>query len=465
MNRWSEQLKNHPVHEAINQLEVWVSTEFDDISEEELSERNRFMKVIGLHKEVLQDIDADIIPFNQLDGLNKQLRTAQIWNQAHSYSENNNIAHLKAANDHLSTLLTQLCLLIPLVENERDSSKRDDTESFEYGFRALIKKKEALEQELTKLKVDIEKYGSDVADLTSITEERKKETDAALSQWQQQFSDAQDKRSDNFNDWKNGIEKETKKTTTTIISNTDKEVATFKEKIEVTLDQLESDSNTKHKAILELYELASGDSISGGYAQTANKERSQSNFWRFISYVFIIAAVVWLYTAYQQSGITLVNQPSEVINQPAQEMFDLKDTSKVENRGAIEEVTRDKVVNNITEEKNSEKSSTSRYLWQHILLSFSLTGVLLFGAGYAARQAHSHRSTEQKTRWFALQVKALDPYISSMSPDDQRDLKKQLADKFFNGIENSSVDDKSSLDTDSPSSIIKSITDLVKQVK
>jgi len=467
MSRWVEQLKNHPIHESLRQLEEWGGTEFDDISEEELIERKRFIKVLELHKNVLQTVDADIVPFNQLDGLNNQLRSANIWNQVQSYSKNNNITHLQTANNHLSTQLTQLCLLIPLIKNGEKGPKGDDSTTFEYALRALIKKKEEIEYDYKNLKSVIESSGVDIVELTATIEERKKETDASLSQWQQQFSDAQEKRSESYNEWKNIIDKEVKEQSRKITTDTEKDVVKYKEKIEGELTQLKNDAKTKHNDILELYELASGDSISGGYAQTANKESRQSNLWRFLSFVFIIAAVIWLYTAYKQSDFrvsvaqVLIENSSETIKEDVSE----KSKAKSENGVPISGKKTGHVVANNKQLINDKPNfNNTASVWQHFLLSFSLTGVLLFGAGYAARQAHSHRTTEQKTRWFALQIKALDPYISSMEAEDQKEIKKQLAEKFFNGVEQNS-DDIKVFDSDTPSSLINSVTNLVKQVK
>jgi len=466
MSRWSDQLKNHPIHETIRQLQEWVSTEFEDVSEEEFSERNRFNKVLGLYKSKLESIDAEIAPFNQIDGLNSQLKVAQIWNQANAYAQNRNITHLKAANDHLSGQLTQLSLLLPLVEGDNQKLVHDDSSSLEYALRVLIKKKEELESDLSKIGANIDMSNAEVAELNLAIDERKKESDAALSQWQQQFSDAQEKRSNNFNEWKNAIDGEIKGKTSSITSKTQEAVETYRKGIEEALNQLNDDAKAKHNAILELYELASGDSISGGYAQTANKERFQTNFWRAVSFAFIIAAVFWLYSAYQQvemkptSGYTFIKktdpETTETVDGKTKNIARIKKDESKNNDGQLE-------IESKIQEPNNQVNTAS--FWQHLLLSFSLTGVLLFGAGYAARQAHSHRTTEQKTRWFALQIKALDPYISSMEPGDQLDLKKQLADKFFNGVEQSSVDDIKVFDSDTPSSLINSVTNLVKQTK
>ena len=52
-------------------------------------------------------------------------------------------------------------------------------------------------------------------------------------------------------------------------------------------------------------------------------------------------------------------------------------------------------------------------------MSFSLTAVLLYGAAYSAQQSTKHRNNEKRARWFALEIKAIDPFISSLPESDR----------------------------------------------
>ncbi|WP_210467703.1 hypothetical protein, partial [Vibrio crassostreae] len=97
-----------------------------------------------------------------------------------------------------------------------------------------------------------------------------------------------------------------------------------------------------------------------------------------------LATVFWIYSAYDEYR---AESPSQV-----------------------------KVTATVKQSPISHTSSTEKvegFNWSKYLLTFSLTGVLLFGAGYTAQQSSKHREEARRTRRFALQVKALDPYISS----------------------------------------------------
>ena len=75
--------------------------------------------------------------------------------------------------------------------------------------------------------------------------------------------------------------------------------------------------------------------------------------------------------------------------------------------------------------------SEARVNWSEVITATSLTLVLLAGAGYASRQSKLHRDAEQQLRWFALEVKAIDPFISSLDETDRNELKKSLTEKLF----------------------------------
>jgi hypothetical protein len=38
---------------------------------------------------------------------------------------------------------------------------------------------------------------------------------------------------------------------------------------------------------------------------------------------------------------------------------------------------------------------------------------------------------EQRLRWFSFEIAAIDPFISSLTPDQQKEMKANLAEKLF----------------------------------
>lgn len=257
------------------------------------------------------------------------------------------------------------------------------------------------------------------------------EVNSQINQWQQQFSEAQESRSEKFNLWRDQVKKEINDDAQAISNKFEADVINSKTTVLNELEGLRKSSHEKHKSISELYELASGDSIAGGYAQSADKENGAASFWRGASILFILATVGWLLFAF---------------NSFKPESLMLHDSTVQESPRTVVEY------------------GSNPFSWQGYLLSFSITGVLLFGAGYTARQSSKHREEAVKTRLFALQVKALDPYISSLEKTEQLAIRKQLVDRFFTGVD---FDEKDSgkLDENSLNVFVSTLQNIVKAMK
>ena len=99
--------------------------------------------------------------------------------------------------------------------------------------------------------------------------------------------------------------------------------------------------------------------------------------------------------------------------------------------------------------------------WSQLLKAFSVTGVLLFGAAYSAKQSNIHRQNEKRTRWFALEVKAIDPFIASLKEDDRKALKNELSKRLFGQKDENNEKDKV-FDDHAFKVVIKGITDVLK---
>lgn len=460
MSRWSDQFKQHPIHTTVSQLLEFLEVDLvEPVDSLQLEEIQRFRKILEMLASALKELDPSVTPFNRLDGITNHLKHQNCFAQATNYSKTRNIQHIVNANNHVSAILDQISWLVSFTKESAVTGLINSVEStLNQTTSTLMTQKKEVTERVNSLKHEITELEEEQATLSSLIETRRQEVDQQISTWQQQFSEAQDKRSSDYSSWKNDLDKDIKNTANKITSSAQNDVNQYKINITTTLEDIKSDAQEKHNSILELYELASGDSISGGYAQTANQEKNQSNFWRGISYLFIVLAVIWLFIAYQNSDVSA--KPEIKTTSITSEQ--IRDENKASQTSSNNPASELKTELKLTAQPDHISSVTTLTTWQHFLLSFSLTGVLLFGAGYAARQAHSHRETEQKTRWFALQVKALDPYISSMNPEDQKALKRELAEKFFNGVDHSS---NKNLDLEPSTGLIDSITNLAKQFK
>lgn len=414
MNRWQQTFDDHQLHETLKALHDYVNTIFNDTDESEYTERRRFLKIIATYQEILEGLDPELVPVNQLDSLNTALRQQHIWNQAAAYEQNGDAAHLIMANDHLTQQLSQLSILMAIAKKTKFTKPfRKIEEVVDQFFNTVTEKKDTLKEEIQKLSASIAERHAELQKLETLIETRKTETDTLTTQWQSQFSEAQERRSVDYTSWREKIDEKTETNIQTLIekskSTLAQEQTSFNGQIKLILD----DADEKHKAILELYELTAGDSVGAGYIKNANEEMTQANTWRWISIGFIGATVAWLVFVYFCNSLC---------------HFD------------------------------------THTFWEKIITAFSLTGVLLYGAAFASQQSTKHRNNEKRARWFALEVKAFDPFVSSL-PETQRNvLKQQLSERLFGQSNNDVLTDSKVIDEHAYKTIIDGIANIVSKL-
>lgn len=441
MSRWKEKFDTHPIHKTIEQINEWLAVDLDDLEKGDIEEVRRCRKVLDMLSKSLDALDVEIVPFHQLDALNQQLKNQNIWNQINSFSSNLNVAHVKNANERLDQVLTFLTWLVPYTTAYGQHEKIASLEgTVDQTINGLVQKKKEVEDAYYTLAERVERLDSEKSELEATIEQRRLEVDQQISQWQQQFSEAQEKRSSGYTEWKDKVETEMRSKTAEIVKETTEEVEDMGTSALGFLNKTKEAAEKKHQEIIELFQLASGDSISGGYASSANQERFQTNLWRVLAVGFIFLTALWIFSAYNSA----VER-----NIPMQQQEAIADE----------------------EEKTQQQSESQNYTtaspnfdWSAFLLSVSLTGVLLYGAAFSGLQSNRHRENEKQMRWFALQIKALDPYINSLKEDDQKELKKMLSEKFFTGPSESTSKDNV-LNEHAVSTLTKAMTDVIKASK
>ena len=102
--------------------------------------------------------------------------------------------------------------------------------------------------------------------------------------------------------------------------------------------------------------------------------------------------------------------------------------------------------------------------WPVVVTTVSVTIVAFFAARFAGQQSRIHRINEQRMRWFSFEIAAIDPFISSLPVEMQRELKKELSQRLFGQdrvIEENTSTGKS-IDVDAVKSITNPIMETLK---
>lgn len=375
-SRWKKQLDGHGVHGAIDRLYNNVLGK-EVFEEPAMSERARFLFFLEALRSALNQVDPEVAPFPSIDALFNQLNQT-ISQEVANFVSNGNVHHLVQANNQLSAHAGTLALL-------RSCSKGPETGKVLNEIRRVSRDIHAEStKSLKNLAVRVQELQTKVADAGGATSEIDKKLSelsgqmaSSLNEFQKQFSEAQDKRLTQFEDLKNIVRDEQADLMRSIEDETVKDISGTSAKYKEALQKILDESGEKHTRIIELYELVSADTMSGAYQRAAAEEKSAADQWRRISLSLIGLTAFLLLLAY---GINL----------------------GLKNVG-----------------------------WEKMVSTFSLSAVLLAGAGYAARQSAGHRESEKRARQFYLDVKALDPYISSLKEEERRELKIKLSERLF----------------------------------
>lgn len=427
MNRWKEAFEKHPIHETLSWLDNAASSNVENLSEGEVEEQRRLKKIIERYRLVLALVDPEIVPVNQVDSLNNQLRHQNVTNQVNAYIQNGKAAHLVAINDHVSKHLTQLSIIQALSDDSESLEKISYIDSVvDSTINGLSVKKEALDAQLIKVSSLTEEQAKKLNLLSEEIEQKKAELSKLTSEWQNQFSSSQDSRSQEFSKWRDTFASEKSKEVQEIINKHDEALDSQENMLKTELDRVIEDSKVKHQSILNLYELTAGDSVGAAYIKSADDEKDQANRWRSVSVGFICVTVIWLVFSFFYNLESWGN------------------IEAVENVLILQEGNEENQSSEAVSETASMELSPSQnngFSWHIMLIAFSISGVLLWGAAYSAQQSTKHRNNEKRARWFALEVKAFDPFINSLELPQQQELKKQLAERIFG--QNSTNDEDS----------------------
>lgn len=293
-------------------------------------------------------------------------------------------------------------------------------EAFDKFCVLLEKKEKEFSERLNNGEKMVAELGEIATRLKNDLQRLEKEKDQALSEWQSSFTSAQTSRAEEFSvdqinrgekfdaalrEWRDKSELAIKNISAEHEGKLSEAFKNFSASIEAKL----VDAQAKHNDILEIHGLVGTDGVAGGYQKNATDEKDAAVVWRRVAMGSFIFAGLWLLFKYSMGF----------------------------------EAVADGSIN-----------------WPEAIATTSLTLVFLGMGGYAARQSGMHREAEQHMRWFALEVNAIDPFLSSLPEDQRHKLKDQLSQKLFGQNRISSPNNDRSIDLGA----LKTVTDAIQSV-
>lgn len=395
MSRWTEKFDRHAIHETIRQTSDWASTEFEETDSEHQTEQRRLRKVLDFISSTVDGMDNEFFPYDELTQLNSHMRHQNFWNLLKTYSSSGGVQHLRTANDHMESQVPRIFLMAQQAcSPESRKAIRDTEEAFDRFCKSIETTKGSFENKIKEFGADIDSLKQGASDLKAAQKSLADETEAAFNEWRTEHTDAQNVRSTEFSNseiernktfeksqkaFSDKAEEEHKR----VFAELNEKNLASQKKFGQQVHEIETDMNAKHQSILTVHDLVAGDGVAGGYKKTAKDEGDAANRWRNIAMGSFVAAAVW----------TLFK---------------------------------------VLAYWNGWVSTTSgNFDWAEVIATTSLTLILLAAAAYAAAQSKLHRVNEQQMSWFSLEVGALNPFIASLTEDQQRVLKIQLSQRLF----------------------------------
>lgn len=426
MSRWTEKFESHGVHQTLAKARELLDVEVDEADGAHEQERRRLIKVVDTIKEVVSNLDPEVLPEDQLESLNNHLMHANFLNQLQAYSSDHDVGHLKTANEHVSARLTAVHVLAAI---SLKCPKPDVATALEASYdnfcKVIASRKAELEEEFREFRGLLERVTSQSAALSADLDGLKERVSGSLNEWSGQFTDAQSKRAAEFSNSQIERNKEFEESMRVARGRSETQIKEITEEHEGRLEEKHaeftgevqrrlSDARDKHADILEIHGLVGEDGVAGGYQKGAVDERNSAILWRRISVGFLLVTAGWILLNYFLGFETTVS-------------------------GSVN--------------------------WSEVIKAASLTLVLLAGSGYASRQSKIHRDAEQHMHWFALEVKAIDPFLSSLPAEQRNELKTQLTQNLFGQNRTSSGEPHDGVDPAAFKTIVDAVARIVKEAK
>ena len=421
MSRWKDEFEAHPIHQTLLSVRKCLDTEVVEPSSSLIAEKRRLLKILDLIDEALSGLDPEVVPSTILNGINSHMTQQNFWNQVNAFKANADASHLTNANAQIDSLLPTIYQLFGLQRNKASIKLNKSTEkSFEDFTNTVDLKSGELTESVNNLKIELAATSKKQATLNTQMDQLASEHAAKVTEWGVEFSNQQDARTEAsekleasreeiFNEWFDTFKSENDGKAKQTIANSQKQLTDHFEGYQSTTEELLTDAQKRHTQILELHGLVAGDGVVAGYVNNAESEKQAANFWRWAAFAFIGATAAWLAYAYN-ADVSPVSDATTILGRMA------------------------KIV--------------------------PLTAIFLYGAVYASKQSSFHRNNEKQTRWFALEVKAIDPFIASLDDEQQKQLKEKLTERIFGRNDNSQGLSVANVDPN----LLKMILDAMKDV-
>lgn len=391
MTSYTDRFESHPVHNQLanfaNLFEQVEEAAGDDSSLIEDVERLR-----AIHSAVnrsFNSADPFLIAPKTLDRVRDLY--GEIMNELTAFISNKNPAHLINANSHSDQLLPLLSQFPATIEGADVELVRESVTNFRRSVGQYLR---YVDENVNVLNGEMETLSSRVQEAGESIEAQKSRLDTAITQFQQQFSEAEESRRSRYADEEarrsSEISSSLEGMQTQIETSAEEFDQRSDEVIQLATVNLSSAGKSlkqqaaEHLAGLEellqqaqeLVFVIANTGMAGGYQKIANQERRASYLWKFLAVGSMIGLIVFAVYAFQTTEAAVF--------------------------------------------------SVAQFAARALVTS--TFGIL---AAFSARQASKHDDKERYNRKMELEMASIDPFLAGLPEDIKNQVKAELAQGLF----------------------------------
>lgn len=386
-----DRVTSHTVLAALGRLtDALEALQAERMTAEVLETSERFRRAHLYTLSVIRSADPFLVSIVVLNNIEAAAQSAT--NEINAYGSNGNPGHLTNASGHVDSMLAATSQLPALPPPEVADGMRDALTSFRRSAGGLLA---ALERDSAELQAKSQELRSFLEQAINEINAQKGRIDAAISEYHQQFSQAEMARRDEFTKSMQSLTDQVSKSIEAQREHIQVAIGAAQTKladaqIEMSRDLAETRRAGKEKAdeivveleglrdkAQELLHVIGNVGMAGEFQKAATSSRNRAFFWQGATVCSILGLVGFAIWTFYTTTV-----PDE-LNWPA-----------VGTRAFV-------------------------------ALAF---GVL---AAFSSRQADRSYHAEIHNRRYQLELSSIDPYLISLPPDKRSEVKVKLADKLF----------------------------------
>lgn len=408
MSLYEDRFIDHPIHENLRNIQNKIESLISEKAESEgIEHLSRLTEIITYTQSSLKNVGSNFVPESTLNGLNKIL--GNISGDLNNFDNTKDFNLFINANNRADDLLIHLQQL-PKIETPPDIKDFSGmTMELHNSVKSVLKnitaKKNQLEKNINDQSSRLEQFSNSLNKHDKTIEKQQGRIDLAISQFQSQFSEAEDRRretfenktntrNENYQEFRKKIDSEIKtfldqkredvaQTLTSFSEETKKNTDEFKKTADDLFCAHEKGSEStlkfleqKKEEAKKLVGIIGNIGFTGNYNRIANQEKSSANIMRWIAIIFMVFGIAVISTF----------------------VFNISKTG---------------------------------FDWKLFLSRIGVTITIFIPAFYLARESNKHRQREIKNRKMELELASIGPYLELLPEDKKIALKSALTEKLF----------------------------------